>query len=66
MSKFIELHPKGDSSPMMINLDTVQWIGETENGNALVKFISRREKDTLSMSVYQESYLDVRNTMTKL
>jgi len=63
MSKFIELHPLGDSSPMMVNLDEVKWIGQTENGNVLIKFVSHKEKDTLSLSVYSETYDYVKRAM---
>ncbi len=63
MSKFIELHPLGDGSPMMVNLDEVKWMGQTEKGNALIKFVSYKEKDTLSLSVYNESYEEVKRMM---
>ena len=56
MSKFIELHLLHDKDPIMVNLDDVRWIGRTEQGNAVIKYIPRKEKDGNVLTVYEETY----------
>lgn len=56
MSNFIKLHLLHDKDPVLVNLDDVRWIGRTEQGNTVIKFIPRKEKDGTLLTVYEEPY----------
>ena len=64
MSRFIKLHLLHDKDPMLVNLDDVRWIGRTEQGNTVIKFIPRKEKDGTLLTVYEEQYDDVEAALT--
>lgn len=62
MSNFVEVTPLGVTCPMLLNLDTVKFIGEEKSGRAYICYRDRTD----GYQRIQDSYNDIKQRIERV
>ena len=60
-SQYMELHTETIGNPILVNVDQIAVIGETDEGTMLT--LATAENETLATIIVQESYEHIRSTL---
>ena len=60
-SQFVELHTSTIGNPILVNVDQIAVVGETDEGTMLTLSVS--EGETAGMIIVQESYDQIKSTL---